>query len=53
MEVLGITELIKNIKFTLDKMVYNTSGIIAHLSKQENVFMVSSNDYNSLTDTSL
>lgn len=51
MEAIGITELRKNIKTTLDKIVDDGTEMIIHRPNQEDVIMISLNEYNSLVET--
>jgi len=51
MEAIGITELRKNIKTTLNKIVDDGIEIIIHRPNQDDVVMISLNEYNSLNET--
>ena len=51
MEAINITELRKNMKTTLDKVVDDSKEIIIHRPNQEDVVLVSLNEYNSLKET--
>ncbi len=51
MEAINITELRKNIKETLNKVVDDNSEIIVHRPNQEDVVLVSLHEYNSLKET--
>ncbi|MEE9361356.1 MAG: type II toxin-antitoxin system Phd/YefM family antitoxin [Cellulophaga sp.] len=51
MEAIGISELRKNIKITLDKVINDGTEIIIHRPNQEDVLMVSLDEYNSLVET--
>jgi len=51
MEAINITELRKNIKETLNKVVDDNHEIIVHRPNQEDVVLVSLHEYNSLKET--
>lgn len=51
MEAINITELRKNIKLTLDSVIDDSKEIIIHRPNQEDVVLVSLNEYNSLKET--
>ena len=51
MEAINITELRKNIKETLNKVVDDNNEIIVHRPNQEDVVLVSLHEYNSLKET--
>ncbi len=51
MEAINITELRKNIKSTLDSVIDDSKEIIIHRPNQEDVVLVSLNEYNSLKET--
>lgn len=53
MEAIGITELRKNMKMTLDKVVNDHTEIIVHRPNSEDVVMVSLSEYNSMKETLL
>lgn len=51
MEAINITELRKNIKATLNKVVQDNTEIIIHRPNFDDVVLVSLNEYNSLKET--
>lgn len=51
MEVINVTELRKNIKSTLDRVVDDSLEIIIHRPSQEDVVLVPLKEYNSLKET--
>ncbi|MEO1013409.1 MAG: type II toxin-antitoxin system prevent-host-death family antitoxin [Bacteroidota bacterium] len=51
MEAINITELRKNTKSTLDRVVDNSMEIIVHRANSEDVVLVPLDEYNSLKET--
>lgn len=51
MEAINITELRKNIKITLDKVVQDNTEVIIHRPNREDVILVPLSEYNSLKET--
>ncbi len=51
MDAINITELRKNIKEILNKVVDDNNKIIVHRPNQEDVALVSLHEYNSLKET--
>lgn len=51
MQTTSITDLRKNIKFTLDKVSEDKETVIIHRAKNEDVVLISLSEYNSMMET--